>query len=390
MASSGPIEGFIDFELLLTEEEIAIRDTIRRFVDGEFLPLIKDHHRQGTFPLPLIPRLAELGILGASIPDYDLPGLGAIPYGLIMQELERGDSGLRSFVSVQNALVIYPIYHFGTPAQRDHWVPRLAGGQAIGCFGLTEPDFGSNPAAMRTRAHRVQGGYRLQGAKAWITNGTLADVAVIWAKDDSGRIRGFLVEKGTEGFSARAYKGKFSMRASDTAELFLEDCFIEEENLLPQTCSLRHPFACLNEARFGIAWGVLGAAAAVSEHALAYAKERIQFAGQPIASRQIIQEKLVFMTSELAKAQTLIWHLSRLKDQGRIRPEQVSLAKRNNVWMARECARLAREILGAAGIVDDHPVIRHLLNMESVYTYEGTHDMHGLIMGEALTKLAAF
>jgi len=384
------MESFAGFDRLLSEEERILRGTIRAFVEQEVQPLLRAHHREGRFPTEVIPRLAELGVLGAAVKGHDLPGLDAVPYGLVMQELERGDSGLRSFASVQNALVIFPIERYGSPEQQQHWIPLLASGTVIGCFGLTEPDFGSNPGAMRTRARRVPGGHVLDGSKAWITNGTLAHVALVWAKDDEGRFRGFLVERGSDGFESRAHAGKFSLRVSDTSEIFLDGCFVDDDHLLPGTSTLRHPLSCLNEARFGIAWGAIGAALAVAEHALAYAKERVQFGGKPIAAHQLVQEKLVFMVSEIAKAQVLLWHLSRLKDHGELTHGQVSLAKRNNVWMARECARLSREIIGAAGIVDDHPVIRHMMNLEAVYTYEGTHDIHTLIMGEQLTGHAAF
>ena len=366
------MEQFIDFESLLDEESRLVRDTIRDFVDKEFNPIITSYHREGRFPLHLIPKMGELGIFGAAMSDYGLPGLSTVPYGLIMQELERGDSGLRSMASVQNSLVLFPIHNWGSKEQKDLWIPKLAAGEAVGCYGLTEPDFGSNPGAMRTHIRRGGKGFVLNGSKAWITNGSLADVAVVWARDEANGIRGVLVKNGTPGFESRSYEGKFSLRASDTAELFFNDVELSETDILPGTSSLKHPFMCLNDARFGIAWGMIGAAAAVGEHALAYAKSRIQFGAKPIASHQIIQEKLTWMTTEISKSQLLMFHLSKLKDEGRLHFAQVSLAKRNNVWMARECARLSREILGAAGIVDDHPVIRHMMNLESVYTYEGT------------------
>jgi glutaryl-CoA dehydrogenase len=333
--------------------------------------------------------MAELDLFGATISEYDLPGLGNVAYGLIMQELERGDSGLRSFVSVQSALCMYPIYTFGSQAQKDRWIPAMASGEAIGCFGLTEPDFGSNPGGMRTRARRDGDAWVINGAKQWITNGTLAHVAVVWAQTDEG-VRGFLVEKGTPGYTSVDQRGKFSLRASVTSELGFHDCRIPAENLLPGTAGVKSALMCLNQARYGIAWGGLGAAMDCYETALAYSKERIQFEGQPIACHQLVQDKLVWMLSEISKGQLLALQLGRLKDAGRLKHYQISLGKRNNVWVARECARRARDLLGANGIVDDYPVIRHMLNIESVFTYEGTHDIHALIMGEAITGIAAF
>jgi len=384
------MDNFINFETLLTEEERLIQQTIREFVDAEFLPVITHHYRNGTFPVDLVPRLADLGVFGATLHEYDLPGLTTVPYGLIMLELERGDSGLRSMVSVQNSLVIFPIHNWGSREQKDYWIPRLAAGKAIGCYGLTEPDFGSNPGGMRTTYKKNGSAYVLNGSKAWITNGSTADVAVVWARGEDGSVRGFLVERDTPGFESRSYPGKYSLRASDTSELFFQDVELDEDHVLPGTGSLRHPLQCLTEARFGISWGAIGAALAVSNHALEYARSRIQFPGKPIASHQIIQEKLAWMVSEISKAQLLCYHLSQLKDKGELHHTHVSLAKRNNVWMARECARMAREILGAAGIVDEHPVIRHMMNLEAVYTYEGTHDIHGLVIGQALTGYPSF
>jgi glutaryl-CoA dehydrogenase len=384
------VENFLNFDSLLSTDERQVRDSFRQFVDREFKPLITDHHRAGRFPVEIIPKLAGMGVFGATLKDFDCPGLSTVPYGLMLQELERGDSGLRSMASVQNSLVIFPIHSWGSEEQKTRWLPKLISGQAVGCYGLTEADFGSNPGALRTRLRKSGGGYILNGGKAWITNASLADVAVVWAKDGSGALRGILVERGTDGFETRAYEGKFSLRASDTGELFFNDVGIDEAQILPGTSSFKHPFLCLTEARFGIAWGMIGAALAVAEHALDYSRSRIQFGGKPIASHQIIQEKLTWMVTEIGKAQLLMSHLSGLKDRGDLRYSQVSLAKRNNVWMARECARLSREILGAAGIVDDHPVIRHMMNLESVYTYEGTHDMHTLIVGETLTGIPAF
>ncbi len=380
---------FVDLDSLLDDEERLARDTVRAFVDQKVKPIIEECHREARCPLELVPELAALNLFGANFSDYGLPGLGSVAYGLIMQELERGDSGLRSFVSVQSSLVMYPIHEFGSPEQRDRWIPALASGEAIGCFGLTEPDFGSNPGGMRTTARRQGDGWVLNGAKQWITNGSIADVAVVWAQTDEG-IRGFLVEKGTPGFTASDQHGKFSLRASITSELGLLDCRVPADALLPGTEGLKNALMCLNQARYGIAWGALGAAMECYQTALDYACQRIQFGGRPIASHQLVQEKLVWMVTEITKGQLLAYRLGQLKDTGRLKHYQVSMAKRNNVWVARECARLAREILGANGIVDDYPVIRHMLNIESVFTYEGTHDIHGLIIGERITGIPAF
>ncbi|MGH9379538.1 MAG: acyl-CoA dehydrogenase family protein [Thermoanaerobaculia bacterium] len=380
---------FLDIDSLLTDEERLVRDTVRDFVEDRVKPIIEECHRDARFPIELVPEMARLNLFGATIDEYGLPGLGNVAYGLIMQELERGDSGIRSFVSVQSALVMYPIYAFGSREQKDRWIPALASGEAIGCFGLTEPDFGSNPSAMRTTARRDGDSWVLNGAKQWITSGSIADVAVVWARTDDG-IRGFLVEKGTPGFSAPEQHGKFSLRASVTSELGFQDCRIPKENLLPETVGVKNALMCLNQARYGIAWGGLGAAMECFTTARDYAIERIQFGGRPIASHQLVQEKLAWMLSEISKGQLLALRLGRLKDEGKLKHYQVSLGKRNNVWVARECAKLAREILGANGIVDDYPVIRHMLNIESVYTYEGTHDIHGLILGEAITGIPAF
>ncbi|MEM9291406.1 MAG: acyl-CoA dehydrogenase family protein [Acidobacteriota bacterium] len=380
---------FLSLDSLLSEEERMVRDTVRAFVDDRVLPVIEEHHREGTFPMDLVSEMAALNLFGATIDEYDLPGLSNVAYGLIMQELERGDSGIRSFVSVQSALVMYPIYTFGSKAQRDRWIPALASGKAIGCFGLTEPDFGSNPGGMRTTARRDGDSWVLNGSKQWITNGTLADVAVVWAQTEDG-VRGFLVEKGTPGFTSSDQHGKFSLRASVTSELGFHDCRIPAENLLPETSSLRHPLMCLNQARYGIAWGGIGSAMETYECARRYAMERVQFNDQPIASHQLVQEKLVWMVSEISKGQLLALQLGRLKDEGKLKHYQISLGKRNNVWVARESAKLAREVLGANGIVDDYPVIRHMLNIESVFTYEGTHDIHGLVIGEHITGIPAY
>jgi glutaryl-CoA dehydrogenase len=379
----------MEVDSLLSEEERLVRGAVRQFVDDKVKPIIEECHREGRTPLELVPEMGQLNLFGANLNEYGLPGLNNVAYGLIMQELERGDSGLRSFVSVQSSLVMYPIHAFGSAAQRDRWLPALASGQAIGCFGLTEPDFGSNPGGMRTTARKAGGDWVLNGAKQWITNGTLADVAVVWARTEDG-IRGFLVEKGTPGFTAADQHGKFSLRASTTSELGFHDCRVPADAILPKTDGLKNALMCLNQARYGIAWGGLGAAMECYYTALEYSKQRIQFGGQPIACHQLVQEKLAWMITEITKGQLLALQMGRLKDQGRLKHFHVSMGKRNNVWVARESARLAREILGANGIVDDYPVIRHMLNIESVYTYEGTHDIHGLIIGEAVTGIPAY
>src|SRR6266566_6288179 len=380
---------YLDCDSLFTEEQRLVRDTVRSWVDEKVLPIIEEAAWEGRFPKELIPDMAEMNLFGSTIPDYGLPGLDNVAYGLITQELERGDSGLRSFVSVQSALVMYPIYTFGSQQQKDRWIPKLAHAEAIGCFGLTEPDFGSNPAGMRTTAKKDGDSYVLNGAKAWITNGSIADVALVWAKLD-GVIRGFLVEKGTKGFSTFEHKGKMSLRASVTSQLAFEDCRIPAENILPGVEGLRGPLSCLTQARYGIGWGAIGAAMACYQTALEYAKTRRQFENKPIAAHQLVQDKLVWMVTEISKAQLLALHVGRLKDQDRAAPEHVSMLKMNNVWMALEAARKARDILGANGIVDDYCVMRHMNNLESVSTYEGTHDIHRLIIGERITGLSAF
>ena len=380
---------FADFDSLLSEEQRLVRESVRGWVEDRVKPVIEECNREGRFPMHLVPEMGQLNLFGATLSEYGLPGLDQVSYGLMMQELERGDSGVRSFASVQSSLVMYPIHAYGSQAQKDRWLPRLATGEAIGCFGLTEPDFGSNPGGMRTVARKSGAGWTLDGAKQWITNGTLADVAVVWAQTAEG-IRGFLVEKGTPGYTAPEQHGKFSLRASVTSELGFHDCHVGEDALLPGAKGLRAPLSCLSQARYGIAWGGLGAAMECYWTALEYAKQRVQFMGQPIAAHQIVQEKLAWMISEITKGQLLALHLGRLKDTGRIKPHHISLGKRNNVWVARECARLAREILGANGIVDDYPVIRHMMNIESVFTYEGTHDIHGLIIGEAVTGIPSY
>jgi glutaryl-CoA dehydrogenase len=391
MAMFTEITDYMNFQSLLTDEDKLVRETVRQFVNAEVLPIIEKHAQEQTFPKNLIKPMGELGFYGATLPEkYGCAGMSNISYGLLMYELERGDSGLRSFASVQGALVMYPIYAFGTTAQKDYWLPKMAKGEVIGCFGLTEPDFGSNPGGMRTRAVREGNGkWRINGTKMWITNGSIADVAVVWAQTDEG-IRGFLVEKGTPGFSAPEMKGKWSLRASITSELVFEDVIVDEEkSLLPGVKGLKGPLSCLTQARYGIAWGVLGAADACYQCALDYAKHRVQFE-KPIASFQLQQEKLAWMVTELTKGQLLTWQLGRLKDQGKYTPAQVSMAKMNNVNVAREICSKARTILGANGVVDEYPIMRHMGNLEAVYTYEGTHDMHLLVIGQEVTGIAAY
>jgi glutaryl-CoA dehydrogenase len=379
---------YYDIDELLVEDERLIRGTVRTFVEKQVLPEIGHCFREGRFPADLIPQLGVLGVLGANLHGHGCAGLGPVAYGLVMQELERGDSGLRSFASVQGSLVMWPILTFGTDEQRERWLPPLARGEAVGCFGLTEPDFGSNPAGMRTRARRHGADFVLNGAKRWITSGSIADVAIVWARveDEFGA---FLVERGTPGFTVRDIEGKLSLRASVTSELILEDVLVPASARLPGATTLGAALRTLNEARYGIAWGVLGAAMACYEEALAYARERVQFV-RPIAGYQLTQNKLVDMLQELTKGQLLAWRLGRLKEAGRLRPGQISLAKRNNVHAALVIARTAREILGANGITDSYQCGRHMLNLESVSTYEGTHEMHTLIVGEEITGLAAY
>ena len=382
----------VDFYILddlYTEEEKAIRDTVRDFVNEQILPIIEKYNQDMKFPMQIIPQMAELGLFGPTIhAEYGGLGLNYITYGLIMQELERGDSGIRSFASVQSSLVMYPIYTFGSEEQKRYWLPKLASAEKIGCFGLTEPDFGSNPGGMITKAEKVDGGYLLNGAKMWITNGTIADVAVVWAKLE-GKVRGFLVEKGTKGFTAPETKGKLSLRASVTSELVFEDCLIPEENILPNSGGLKSPLMCLTQARYGIAWGVAGLAMECYNTALNYSMSRIQF-GKPIASYQITQQKLAVMLTEITKAQLLNYRLGKLTDEKKMRPQHVSMAKRNNCETAKKIASEAREMLGANGILDEYPIMRHLNNIESVKTYEGTHEMHTLILGQDITGIPAF
>jgi len=380
---------YYNIEDLLSEEEIMVRDSVRQFVDENVIPVIEEHYHKGTFPMDLISKLGELGVFGMTLPQkYGCAEMNNVAYGLAMQELERGDSGVRSFASVQSALVMYPIYTFGSEEQKEKWLPKLAIGEKIGCFGLTEPDYGSNPGGMITKAEKVDGGYKLNGAKMWITNGTLADIAVVWAKLD-GKVRGFLVEKGTKGFRAPEMKGKHSLRASITSELIFQDVFLPEENILPKSDGLKSPLMCLTQARYGIAWGVTGSMMACYDTALNYAKSRVQFS-KPIAAYQLTQAKLTQMVTEITKAQLLNHRLAVMKDEGNAKHIHVSMAKRNNCEKALEIARSSREILGANGILDEYPVMRHSANLESVYTYEGTHEMHTLIIGEDITGFAAY
>jgi glutaryl-CoA dehydrogenase len=381
---------YLELDSLLSDEEKLARQTARQFVDEQILPIIEECNREGRFPKELIPQMAELGFFGASLEGFGCAGMSNVEYGLVTQELERGDSGLRSFVSVQSALVMYPIHAFGSDEQRNKWLPLMQQGKALGCFGLTEPQFGSNPGGMLTRAVKSGDSYILNGEKMWITSGSIADVALIWAKCEDDKVRGFLVEKGTPGFKAWDVHGKWSLRASITSGLAMTDCKIPAANMLPGVEGLKGPLSCLNQARYGIGWGAIGAAMACYDCALRYSKERKQFNNKPIASHQLVQEKLVWMITEISKAQLLALQVGKLKDQGRVHPSHISMLKMNNVWMALETARLARSVLGANGIVDDYPIMRHMNNLESVLTYEGTHDIHKLIIGERITGVAAF
>jgi glutaryl-CoA dehydrogenase len=377
------------FDSLLSEEELLVRQTARRFTDEQVLPVIRECYRDGRFPSELIPEMGRLGFLGANLEGYGCAGLNSIAYGLIMQELERGDSGIRSFASVQGALVMYPIYTFGTDEQKQRWLPKLQSGEAIGCFGLTEPGFGSNPAGMLTTAVSDGAGWILNGEKTWITNGSAADIAVIWARTDSG-IQGFLVERGTPGFTSSDIHGKMSMRASITSSLKLTDCHIPNSNALPSAKGLRSALNCLTQARYGIGWGTIGAAMDCYETARQYSIDRRQFDDKPIASHQLVQEKLADMITEITKAQLLALHAGRLKDAGRLDPAHVSMLKRNNAAMALDCARLSRDLLGANGIMDEFPIMRHMSNLETVKTYEGTDHIQALIIGERITGIAAY
>ena len=377
-----------DIDSLLSEEERMIRQTVRDFVDAELLPVIRDAWENGVFPKKLIRPIAEMGLLGGSLQGYGCAGMGQVAYGLCMQELERGDSGVRSFASVQSGLVMYPIHAYGSDAQKEKYLPKLQKAELIGCFGLTEPDFGSNPNGMKTRAVKKGNRWVLNGTKMWITNATQADLAVVWAKVDDV-VNGFLIERGTKGFDTQEIKGKLSLRASDTGEILLRDCEIPEENRLPKTEGIKSALGCLNQARYGIAWGAIGAALGCYEEALDYSKQRIMF-DRPLAGFQLVQNKLVEMLTEITKAQLLTLQLGRLKEQGKSTFVQVSLAKRNNVAQALEIARTARDILGANGILNEYSAMRHMCNLESVYTYEGTHDIHGLVIGAAITGIPAF
>ncbi len=380
---------YLLFDSQLSEQELLVRRTARRFADERAAPLIRDCFRDGRFPTELIAEIAELGFLGANLEGYGCAGMSNVEYGLIMQELERIDSGLRSFVSVQGALVMYPILAYGSDEQKSRWLPLLQAGKALGCFGLTEPDFGSNPAGMRTTAVRDGGNWVLNGEKTWITNGSVADIAIVWARTPEG-IRGFLVEKGTPGFTTSDIHGKWSMRASTTSSLAFSDCRVPDSAMLPGAAGLKGPLGCLSQARFGIGWGVVGAAMDCFESARSYTVMRKQFDGKPIASHQLVQEKLAQMITEITKAQLLALHCGRLKDLGKLEPAHISMLKRNNVAIALDCARLSRDLLGANGITDEYPVMRHLCNLETVKTYEGTDHIHALVIGERVTGIAAY
>ncbi len=386
----GRYEGvdFYNLDAAFSEEERMVRDVVRDWVSDQVLPIIEEHCRAGTFPRELVPQMAELGLLGVNLEGYGCPGMSNVAYGLVCQELERGDSGIRSFASVQGSLCMFPIWKHGTEEQKEKYLPGMAAGKLIGCFGLTEPDHGSNPSGMLTKAVDDGDSYIINGAKMWITNGTIADLAIVWAKLD-GVIRGFIVEKDDAGFTAPEMKGKHSLKASITSELVFQDVRIPKDRILPNVRGLRGPFSCLNNARFGIAWGAVGAAMSCFDSARQYAGTRIQF-GKPISSFQLVQNKLAWMLREITKGQLLALHLGRMKDDGSIIPEQISLAKMNNVDMALQVARMARDMHGANGILDEYPIMRHMANLESVYTYEGTHDIHNLILGRWITGIPAF
>jgi glutaryl-CoA dehydrogenase len=382
----------VDYLLIdqqFSEQELMVRQTARQFVDEGVLPRIRDAYREARFPRELIPEMGRLGFFGANLEGYGCAGMSNIEYGLVMQELERGDSGVRSFASVQGALVMYPIYAYGSEEQKQRWLPKLQSGEAVGCFGLTEPGFGSNPAGMLTRAVRQGSCWVINGEKTWITNGSLADVAVVWARTEDG-VRGFLVERGTPGFSASELHGKMSMRASVTSSLSLNDCRVPESAMLPNGKGLKAPLGCLTQARYGIGWGVIGAAMDCYETARSYSILRKQFDDRPIASHQLVQEKLADMITEISKAQLLALHIGRLKDAGKLEPAHISMLKRNNVRIAVDCARAARDLLGANGIMDEYPIMRHLCNLETVKTYEGTDHIHTLVIGERVTGIAAY
>jgi glutaryl-CoA dehydrogenase len=382
----------VDYFLIdsqFSEQELLVRQTARQFVDDRVVPIVRDCFREARFPRELIPEFGRLGFLGANLDGYGCAGMSNIEYGLVMQELERGDSGLRSFVSVQGALVMYPILCYGSPEQKDRWLSKMQSGQAIGCFGLTEPGFGSNPAGMQTRARKDGDHWILNGEKTWITNGTLADVAIVWARADDG-IRGFLVEKGTPGFTATDIHGKLSMRVSVTSSLALSDVRVPASAMLPGAKGLKAPLGCLSQARFGIGWGAIGAAMDCYETARQYTILRKQFDDRPIASHQLVQEKLAWMITEITKAQLLALQAGRVKDEGKIEPAHISMLKRNNVAIALDCARLSRDLMGANGIIDEYPIMRHMCNLETVKTYEGTEHIHTLVIGERVTGIPAY
>jgi glutaryl-CoA dehydrogenase len=380
---------YLQLDALFTEQELLVRQTARQFVDDRVIPLMREAFNAGIFPKQLIRQMGELGFFGANLEGYGCAGMSNLEYGLIMQELERADSGVRSFVSVQGALVMYPIHTYGSEEQKDRWLPRLQSGEAIGCFGLTEPDFGSNPSAMRATAEKRGSEWILNGEKTWITNGSISDIAIVWARTGEG-IRGFLVERGTRGYSTTDIHGKLSMRASVTSSLHLADCAVPESNLLPSAKGLKAALGCLSQARFGIGWGVLGAAMDCYETARNYVVTRKQFDDRPLATHQLVQEKLAWMITEISKAQLLALHVAKLKDAGKVEAAHISMLKRNNVAMALECARLSRDLLGANGIMDEYPIMRHLCNLETVKTYEGTEHIHTLVIGERVTGIAAY
>jgi glutaryl-CoA dehydrogenase len=381
---------FCNINSLLTDEELLIQKTANQFVTEEFNPIVNEYYEKGSFPMDLIPKMGELGFFGATLPKkYGGSEITSTAYGLIMQELEKGDSGLRSVCSVQGSLVMFPIYKYGTDKQKEKWLPLLAAGKAIGCFGLTESNHGSDPSGMLTRAKRDGDDWIINGSKMWITNGSIADIAVVWARDEDNIIRGFLLEKGMDGFSSSDIHGKMSLRASITSELFMKDVRVSDANRLPDIEGLKGPLSCLTQARYSIAWGVIGAAIDCYEVALSYSKDRKQFS-KPIAGFQLTQQKLVYMIEEITKAQLLALQLARLKDSGDLEPAHISLGKKNNVAIARKCAQLGREILGGNGIMDDYPMMRHMMNLETVYTYEGTHEIHTLIIGQKITGIPAF
>lgn len=392
MAFKFPGVDFLHLDASFSEDELLVRRTARDFVEDNVIPIIEECYRTERFPRELVPVMGELGFFGATIDGYGCAGMSNVEYGLVMQEMERGDSGLRSFVSVQSALCMYPIYTFGSDEQKNTWLPAMAKGEKLGCFGLTEPGFGSNPGGMTTVARKSGDEYILSGEKMWITSGNIADVAIVWAKvaDEDNRVRGFLVETDRPGFRAYEVHGKWSLRASVTSGLSLQDVHVPASNVLPGTGGLKSPLMCLNQARYGISWGAIGAAMSCYDTALQYAKARKQFHNQPIASHQLVQDKLVWMVTEISKAQLLSLQVGRLKDAGTVGHQHISMAKRNNVWMALECARISRDILGANGITEDYPIMRHMMNLESVKTYEGTHDIHSLILGQHITGFGAY